>query len=1701
MDQQQLQAKQTIHILYNSFNPTQHGSSDSTGADLANQTTSPSEQFEQKLIDIGEQLNSSGHSQPSIFNSLVVESVVVSSSHLAFLLDNGRVCRISYQLANLNNTSSTNNHKTDFSQHASSSGSTSSGCRSKHSKLSSVVMNSQSSSSSSSLSAAANAFTRSSSSLSSSSNAHRSNTSSSSIQQQQPISLRATDAFIIPSAHDILSSATAIGSGGATSGATSGSSSHTFRGGRRSHQLLRGRVSSLIVGSSRIPSFIPASAVPESLIENVQTVLQSKSRSVIIRELQRTNLDVNLAVNNLLQRDDEGDEPTDDEDPYIHGDDLISLLDINAHTSSSANNNNNNNDLLEAESSLFDEDSFRLSRRFGSRLTDSSSNEPNRKTSYRIRDHRWYDSYRDELFSSRLNNATANVNQNVNSSANNQTNANTNSEFNQADAKSSSASSSSTAATFSFGDNLQYWIERSGETPAFVQIASMYSELVAISVDGKLHQWKWLADTPFMQTITLDNLCIQINHPKAFYLNLWNEKIAGMSTSSLRAACWTESGKIAAWLDDSIDIPQTGKFQSAAQPFISAELTDKIVDMSTCNLFTVVRMSSGACYWWGIMPYEYRAKAVDKYLAKTQKSKSINDIVMGSYVSLKSSPLYTIGSTGFCIKNGVARIGQINEHLFSFRDTKGFKFKLKPVEQFKEMTVMPPPQPPTTDFSQAPQAPVPTQPTGSLKRKKHYSSSEYTSPCDEQKKSGKDEEETWYLPEVVFIDEIKLSTVLGKVLKVDADYVLVKMQAIAPIVPLPVCAQPVASNAPFEPIQLQQQQQQSQDILDNCRIFQKTQLQVVKQSSSNKLPDFMQRTPKKLSDFGQIITFVAHQNSVHAVVNKEGALCYVQYDLFSGKLLKEKRFTANLQSFLGLNVNSCALSSLDDVNFNIMSLFDGNATFYPLNDISGSVALKEPQWKNLFPVKCFAQSLLVPTTTSNNNKKLHYISAFCMRIEQLMSHVYRCDYNKVSKLVRQLETELAQLGSNQNSKRLRRILNERSDGNRNIIHAAVFICAPGSHKTTNATAQQDKQSTSEATNAASTTTTGFAEIYAAYGSTSTNNNTGTSSSSSINKSPISERPWSQNKDQQPIFRKINISLESIQLPSATTTQSTSQTTSTDQTANKPPTATTTTTTTTTDTTTSASSTSAAVNIPTQFWPPLPPGSSETTSATSAQSIGTPNLIDNVPNKPAQILAAIKLTDKERKQNALKILQLLLTTPLFTGKYPASMGSSHVNHLHELLSHKNADGATPFMYAVNLRAYDAAMHILDTALSVRAEMTLLHQQSNHTRDLLFTSMIFPLGSRTDQSPLFVLCSNDTCSFTWTGENHITQDIFECRTCTLVGNLCCCTECARTCHKGHDCKIKTSSPTAYCDCWEKCKCKSLVAGDQEKRFKLLDKLLNETNLLSASNTRSEHLLIYLAQTCARQLQEQKNYKRHCGSTSSASSSTSTSSSRRGQQESVLTECMPAHDLEPPKFARRALERIFADWYSLKQIFLLNHARFNVNDASDDETDSSDNDADELSDTDTDTDDVDDEDVEQMKPKRMKKKRDHVRTDIYSSLFTSAGLNFDESAYIDCQSGSIDLDKFIYILLVKCPNELLVILVETLQKKLSNDTNQQQLIENDSDSQMETRSVLKRLIRSVTRLFVVLCLETTPNNLQLNLSNNNNNNSNSLANGFLV
>ena len=98
-----------------------------------------------------------------------------------------------------------------------------------------------------------------------------------------------------------------VSNGGNNNGAsTSGGGSASPRSVPSRRRLVRrgGNRSSASVIMSR-SHMIPAQYVPEELVNQAQVVLQGKSRNVIIRELQRTNLDVNSAVNNLLSRDDE----------------------------------------------------------------------------------------------------------------------------------------------------------------------------------------------------------------------------------------------------------------------------------------------------------------------------------------------------------------------------------------------------------------------------------------------------------------------------------------------------------------------------------------------------------------------------------------------------------------------------------------------------------------------------------------------------------------------------------------------------------------------------------------------------------------------------------------------------------------------------------------------------------------------------------------------------------------------------------------------------------------------------------------------------------------------------------------------------------------------------------------------------------------------------------------------------------------------------------------------------------------------------------------------------------------------------------------------------------------------------------------------------------------------------------------------------
>lgn len=325
--------KNTIHMFSQTLTAAEPASK-STDTKSSSSDESVAETLEAKLTEMSEQIYSSGHTSPGMFSGLVVESVAINESYIAFLLDDGRVCRLGYRVKTGGGADTTITRPV------------------KHPRVSENVPGNQS-----------GIFLTGQSGSSTASRSSRG---------------LASAAFIIPAA------------AAAAAATTSDLMSRSGVSGRRAAHLIRAGSRSGITSSAAILSgrVLP---VPESLIESVQTVLQSKSRSVIIRELQRTNLDVNLAVNNLLQRDDEADEaPTDTDDDdaadaYMHGDDLISLLDINTAAGSGSSH----------ESIIADHQdpdvvaSFRLAaaRRFAS----ASLSKPGPVSgSYRLRDNRWY---------------------------------------------------------------------------------------------------------------------------------------------------------------------------------------------------------------------------------------------------------------------------------------------------------------------------------------------------------------------------------------------------------------------------------------------------------------------------------------------------------------------------------------------------------------------------------------------------------------------------------------------------------------------------------------------------------------------------------------------------------------------------------------------------------------------------------------------------------------------------------------------------------------------------------------------------------------------------------------------------------------------------------------------------------------------------------------------------------------------------------------------------------------------------------------------------------------------------------------------------------------------------------------------------------------------------------------------------------------
>uniref|UniRef100_A0A7N6B6Z7 HECT-type E3 ubiquitin transferase n=1 Tax=Anabas testudineus TaxID=64144 RepID=A0A7N6B6Z7_ANATE len=1419
------------------------------------------DQLNDRLREVSEKLNKysyNSHPHLSLLEQATLKQCVVGPNHAGFLLEDGRVCRISFAVQP---------DRLELSKPDGSDGSK----------------------------------------LSSGSGTGRS--SRPGRTSDPPWFLSGSDT-LGRLAGNTLGSRWSSGVNGGSGGGTSGRSSTAARDSRRQTRVIRtGRDrGSGLLGSQPQP-VIPASVIPEELITQAQVVLQGKSRSVIIRELQRTNLDVNLAVNNLLSRDDEDGDDGDDtaSESYLPGEDLMSLLDADIHSAHPSV-------IIDADA-MFSEDisyfgypSFRRSSlsRLGSSRERDSELLRERESVLRLRERRWLDgaSFDTERGSTSREGEPS------------------------LDKKSIPVQS-----PVSLGEELQWWPEKDGVK--FVSIGAMFSELVAVSSKGELYQWKWSEPEPYRSAQNPS-----IHHPRVSFLGLANEKITLLSANSIRATVATETNKVATWVDDTLSTVAS-KLEHSAQAFPELQ-GERMVSLHCCALYTCAQLEN-SLYWWGVVPFSQRKKMLEKARAKNKKPKSsagissIPNITVGTQVCLRNNPLYHAGAVAFSVSAGIPKVGVLLESVWNMNDS--CRFQLRSPESLKNMekttktqeikteskpelvkTEMGPPPSPASTCSDTSSIAS----SASLPYKRRRST---PAPKEEEKVN----EEQWPLREVVFVEDVK-NVPVGKVLKVDGAYVAVKFPGTSSSMSNQSTAAPTDSDP--------------SSLLQDCRLLRIDELQVVKTGGTPKVPDCFQRTPKKLwiPEKAEILAVNVDSKGVHAVLKTGSWVRYCIFDLATGKAEQENNFPTSNLAFLGQSERNVAIFTAGQESPIILR--DGNGTIYPMaKDCTGGI--RDPDWLDLPPINSLGMGVhsLANLPSNSTIKKKAAIIIMAVEKQTLMQHVLRCDYEACRQYLVNLEQAFL---LDQGSQALGALLGHRCDGNRNILHAAVSVCFPVSNKETK---EEEEAERSERNTFAErlSAVEAIANAISVVSSNSSGNRTGSSSSRGLRLREMMRR-----------------SLRAAGLGRHESGPSSSD----HQDPVSPP-------------------------IAPPSWVPDPPpmdpdgdidfilapavGSLTTASTGTSQGPST-STIPGPSTEPSVV------ESKDRKANAHLILKLMCDSVVLRP------------HLRELLSAKDARGMTPFMLAVSGRAYPAAITVLEAAQKMAKE--------KEDADSVFMEMICPSGTNPDDSPLYVLCCNDTCSFTWTGAEHINQDIFECRTCGLLESLCCCTECARVCHKGHDCKLKRTSPTAYCDCWEKCKCKTLIAGQKAARLDLLYRLLTTTNLVTTPNSRGEHILLFLVQTVARQSVEHCQYR-----------PPRIREDRNRKAANAEDSDMPDHDLEPPRFAQLALERVLQDWNALKSMIMFGSQE---------------------------------------------------NKDPLSASSRIAHLLPEEQVYLNQQSGTIRLDCFTHCLIVKCAPDITFIdtLLGTLVKELQN--------KYTPGRREEAVNVTRRFLRSVARVFVILSVE---------------------------
>lgn len=468
---------------------------------------------------------------------------------------------------------------------------------------------------------------------------------------------------------------------------------------------------------------VPASSVPDELVARVLEILPNKSRQTVVRQLQRSGLDVDAAVNHLLMNEDEGEEGFDDQD--ANDDHEAGLLDASLRGHITPDFDLMGTADLGIPDSLHGGGPFgavfmatpgvpyvapasayhlfgspegnvplppgaagspqavRASR--GAAMRERASldrGERRWREREREREHdREHDRNRDrERFEALLRREHARGGGNGGSSGGGRpvSSGDVGGPKRKPMASEPPVEISPGSPAYSYDGPVELWqptVSKSQRVPMFTTIVGMHSALLAVTGDGKLWHWRWDSQS------VAGGL-----HPRVgtsgFDLPA-DYQVQRIATSPFRCTLLLADNTLVTLLDDACLVPELGRLATPLEHGPLPAPHDAIVDLDVSDTMTMLLTQGGRIYWWGLLPLQERIKLVEKL--KVARKGKIDPPVLraGMQVTVRNSPLYRPGACAFSGQSGQPCVGTLLDSVWNLTDRQRFRLPSGEVQEWR----------------------------------------------------------------------------------------------------------------------------------------------------------------------------------------------------------------------------------------------------------------------------------------------------------------------------------------------------------------------------------------------------------------------------------------------------------------------------------------------------------------------------------------------------------------------------------------------------------------------------------------------------------------------------------------------------------------------------------------------------------------------------------------------------------------------------------------------------------------------------------------------------------------------------------------------------------------------------------------------------------------------------------------------------------